>query len=132
MPNLNKVMLMGHVGKDPETKNLAGGTDMVTFSLATSEKWKDKNGEKQEATQWHNVTCFGAVAKFVGTYISQGDALYVEGSISYTKKDDKYFTNIRAFKVMGLSRREKKDGSEPVADKEVNVDNEAEKEDVPF
>ncbi len=80
---INKVTLIGRVGKNPETAQV-GQTQVSKFSLATSESWKDKQGEKQTNTQWHNITCWGPLAeKFVSQYVKQGDQVGVFGKIEY-------------------------------------------------
>ena len=77
---INKVTLVGRVGKDPEQHQLETGI-VVNFSLATSEKWTDKNGEKQESTEWHNCKAFGPLAEIIVKYVKKGDLLYIEGKI---------------------------------------------------
>ena len=90
MASLNKVLLIGNIGRDPETRYMPSGDAMVTFSLATSEKWKDKNtGEKQEATTWHNCVVFGRQAEIVGEYCGKGSPLYIEGRIQHREYEDR-------------------------------------------
>ena len=87
---VNKVFLIGNVGKDPETRYSAGGTAIVSVSVATSESWKDKQtGEKQERTEWHRVKFFGKLAEIVGEYLKKGKQVYIEGSIRSSKYTDK-------------------------------------------
>jgi single-strand DNA-binding protein len=79
---VNKVILIGSVGKDPEQKNLPSGGMVVNFSLATSESWKDKQtGEQQELTEWHRCVCFGKLAEIIAQYVKKGSKLYIEGSL---------------------------------------------------
>jgi single-strand DNA-binding protein len=97
---VNEVTLIGNVGKDPEVRYLQSGDPVANFSLATSESWKNKAGEKQEKTQWHRVEVFGKPAQFVRDYIKKGTKLLVRGSIDYqewTDKDgnQKYSTKIK-------------------------------------
>jgi len=77
---VNKSILVGRVGQDPESKQLETGM-VVNFSLATSEKWKNKAGEKQESTEWHNCKAFGSLADIIHTYVKKGDLIYIEGKI---------------------------------------------------
>ena len=92
---LNKVMLIGNVGNDPEFKSTASGTALVSLSLATSEKWTDKSGQKQEKTEWHRCTAFGRTAELIGQYVKKGSKLYIEGKIttnSYEKDGEKRYS----------------------------------------
>ena len=79
---LNKVMLIGNVGTEPEFKATAAGTPLVSLSLATNEKWTDKSGNKQEKTEWHRCTAFGRTAELIGQYVHKGSKVYVEGKIT--------------------------------------------------
>lgn len=109
---LNKVQLIGRLGNDPEIKTLPNGEKLATFSLATSETWKDKNtGEKKENTEWHNISIFGALANVVEQYIRKGKQVYVEGKIKYTKSTDKdgierYYTNIQVNNLLMLGSKD--------------------------
>jgi len=91
MSDVNKIILVGRVGRDPESKTFDGGREVVSFSLATSERWKDKSGERKEVTVWHNVVVRSAGASAIAkTYVHKGSRLYVEGTLSkrkYTGKD---------------------------------------------
>jgi single-strand DNA-binding protein len=89
MPNLNRIMLMGHVGRDPETRFTQSGQTCANFSLATSEKWTAQDGSKKERTDWHNIAAFGRVAAVVGEFVKKGDPLYVEGRMQYREWEDK-------------------------------------------
>ena len=84
----NHISLIGRVGKDPETKQLTNGV-VSNFSLATSEKYKDKQGQKQEQTEWHNITAWGKTAETVDKYVKKGDMIGVEGKMTYQKWEDK-------------------------------------------
>ena len=86
---INKVILVGTVGKDPEVRYSQAGSANVTLSLATNESWKDKNGEKQERTEWHRLKFFGKLAEIAGEYVKKGQQLYVEGSLRTDKYTDK-------------------------------------------
>ena len=96
--SVNRAIILGNVGKDPDIRKSQDGKQIASFSLATSESWKDKSGEKKENTTWHNVVVFGGAAGFIADYVKKGSKLYVEGSInnrSYEKDGvTKYITEI--------------------------------------
>lgn len=89
MASLNKAILIGNLGKDPEVRYLQSGDAVANFSLATNEVWTDKSGQKQERTEWHRVEVFGKPAQVVRDYLSKGRQVYVEGSIRYDEWTDK-------------------------------------------
>jgi len=89
MSGVNKAIILGRVGKDPETRYMTNGEAVTSFSVATSETWKDKSGEKQEKVEWHNITAFRKLAEIMGQYVHKGDMIYVEGKISTEKYTDK-------------------------------------------
>lgn len=90
MPSLNRVELIGHVGRDPEMRMLPSGTAITNFSIATSEKWTDKaTGEKKERTEWHQVQVFGKQAELVREYVTKGMLVYVSGQLRYSEWEDK-------------------------------------------
>lgn len=98
MTSINKVILVGRVGKDPEVKQITNGS-VANFSIATSESYKDKNGEKVETTEWSNCVAFGKLGEIIGQYVIKGSLLYVEGKLKtdkYTDKEgiEKYSTKI--------------------------------------
>jgi single-strand DNA-binding protein len=86
---MNKAILLGRLGKDPEAKKLESGVTVVSFSLATSEKYTDKNGEKVEKTEWHNVTVWNKLAEIIEKYFKKGDPILIEGKITTRKWQDK-------------------------------------------
>ncbi len=86
---LNKVLLIGNLGRDPEVRSTTSGQPVASFSLATSRRWKDKNGQRQEQTEWHNIVCFGKQAEIAGQYLTKGKQIYVEGRIQTRSWDDK-------------------------------------------
>jgi len=99
MASVNKVILLGNLGRDPETRYTTGGDAVTNLNIATSEQWKDKNGEKQERTEWHRVVLFGRQAEIAGEYLKKGRSVYIEGRLQtrkYTDKDgvEKYSTEI--------------------------------------
>ena len=89
MASLNKVMLIGNLGKDPEIRYMQSGEPIANFSLATNEVWNDKSGQKQERTEWHRVEIFGKAAQVARDYLSKGRQVYIEGSIRYDEWTDK-------------------------------------------
>lgn len=89
MASVNKVILIGNLGKDPETKYMSNGDAVTNIALATTEVWKDKNGEKQENTEWHRVTFYRKLAEIAGEYLKKGRSVYVEGRLETRKWTDK-------------------------------------------
>ena len=114
MSGVNKAVLIGNLGKDPEVKRLASGRSRATFTLATSEQWKDKqSGEKRERTEWHRVVAWGKTADVCGEYLAKGRQVYVEGRIQTNKWQDKegrdrYTTEVVADTVTFLGGAAKK------------------------
>ena len=87
---INKVILVGHLGQDPEVKYMPSGSAVANVSIATTESWKDKNtGEKQDRTEWHRVVFFARLAEIVGEYLRKGSQIYVEGRLQTRKWQDK-------------------------------------------
>lgn len=109
---INKVILVGYVGQNPEVKQLTNGGTLANISLATSDKWKDKEtGEKKERTEWHKVVFFNKLAEIVGQYVVKGSQLYVEGRLQTRQWDDqdgnkRYTTEIIANEMQMLSSRD--------------------------
>lgn len=101
--SINKVILVGHVGQNPEMRYTQAGDPVVNLSLATSEQWKNKNGEKQESTEWHRITFFGKPAEIVNTYVAKGSQLYVEGKIRSKKYVDNSGVERTAFEIQSES-----------------------------
>ena len=88
--SVNKVILIGHLGKDPEMRYTAAGAPIANFSVATSESWKDKHsGEKTDKTEWHNIVMFDKVAEIAGQYLRKGSLVYLEGKLQTRKWQDK-------------------------------------------
>src|SRR6266576_2278970 len=81
MASVNKVILIGNLGRDPETRYTTGGDAVTNLNIATSEQWKDKSGEKQERTEWHRVVLFGRQAEVAGEYLKKGRSVYIEGRL---------------------------------------------------
>lgn len=120
---LNKVMIIGNLGSDPELRHLPSGDAVCNFRVATSEVWKDKNtGEDKEITEWHSVSFFGKLAEIAGKYLGKGSKVYVEGSLRTRKWHDKesgqdrYSTEIRGNELQFLSL-----GERPGEDRSVGV-----------
>jgi single-strand DNA-binding protein len=86
---INKAILVGNLGKEPEVKYTQDGTMITNFNIATSENYKDKNGEKVQKTEWHNISCFGKLAEICGNYLHKGSKVYVEGKIQTRSYEDK-------------------------------------------
>ena len=120
MASFNKVILIGNLGKDPELKFLPSGKPVANFSIATSEKWKDKStGETKEQTEWHSIVIFGKLAEICGQYLKKGSSVFVEGRLQTRKWQDKngqdrYTTEIIAneMKMLG-GRGDQSSGSMP-------------------
>ena len=111
MASLNKVILIGNLGRDPETRYMPEGGAITNISIATTEKWKDKTGDMQEKTEWHRVAFFGKLAEIAGEYLKKGSQVYVEGRLQTRKwqdKDgqDKYTTEIVANVMQMLGSRQ--------------------------
>jgi single-strand DNA-binding protein len=111
MKSVNKVIVLGNVGKDPEVKFTPNGTAVAKFSLATNERFKDKSGEFQERTEWHNIVAWQRLAEIVGEYVKKGSKIYIEGRIQTSSWEDKqsgekkYRTEIIANDLVLLSGR---------------------------
>lgn len=112
MASVNKAIIVGNVGKDPEVRYTASGEAMCNITVATSESWKDKaTGEKKELTEWHRISFFGKLAEIAGQYLKKGSQVYVEGSIRTRKWTDKegqerYTTEIRGDEMKMLGSRQ--------------------------
>jgi len=112
MASVNKVILIGNLGKDPEVRYTASGEAMCNFTLATTESWKDKStGEKKELTEWHRVSFFVKLAEICGQYLKKGSQVYVEGSLrtrKWTDKDgqERYTTEIKGAEMTMLGSRQ--------------------------
>lgn len=114
--SVNKVILVGNVGKDPEVKYTPSGTALAKFSIATNERFKDKSGEWQDRTEWHNVLAWERLAEIVGEHVHKGSKIYIEGRLQTSSWEDrqsgekKYRTEIVARDLVLLGSR---DGAEP-------------------
>lgn len=117
---LNKVMLIGHLGNDPDVKYTPSGTAVATFSVATNESWKDKDGVQQDRTEWHRIVAWQKLAEIVGEYAKKGNQVYVEGRLQTRswEKDGKksYTTEIVAQTVLLLGRKGEGNNEPPLPD----------------
>jgi single-strand DNA-binding protein len=118
MASVNKVILIGNLGRDPEVRYMPSGDAVANITIATTETWKDKAGEKQEQTEWHRVAMFGKTAEIAGEYLKKGSQVYIEGKLQTRKWTDKegqerYTTEIRADRMQMLGSRS--GGSERMA-----------------
>lgn len=119
---INKVILVGNVGKDPEVRYLDNGTAFARFTLATSESYKDKEGNRQSKTEWHNIVLWRGLAEVAEKYVKKGQSLYIEGKITNRSYEQdgatKYFTEIVGNEMKMLGSRNENNGtgsSEPAA-----------------
>jgi single-strand DNA-binding protein len=111
MASVNKVIIVGNLGKDPETRYMPSGDAMTNIAVATTDKWKDKaSGEQKEQTEWHRVSFFGKLAEIAGQYLKKGSQVYIEGKLrtrKWTDKDgvEKYTTEVIADSMQMLGSR---------------------------
>jgi single-strand DNA-binding protein len=135
MVSVNRVILIGNLGRDPDLRYTPSGQPVAKFPIATSERWKDKDGQLQQRTDWHNIVAWGRQAEVCKEYLKKGSPLYIEGRIqsrSYDDKDGnrKYITEIVANRIQMLGRKEEgpsEEGIPPEPETE-----EAEGDDIPF
>ena len=112
MASVNKVIIVGNLGRDPETRYMPSGDAMTNIAVATTDKWKDKaTGEQKEATEWHRIAFFGKLAEIAGQYLKKGSQVYIEGKLrtrKWTDKDgiEKYSTEIIADTMQMLGSRQ--------------------------
>ncbi|HEV7590001.1 MAG TPA: single-stranded DNA-binding protein [Longimicrobium sp.] len=108
--SLNKAMLIGNVGQDPEIRTIPNGARVAQFSVATSRRWNDKSGQQQEKTEWHRIVAWEKLVEIIERYVKKGDRIYIEGEIEYRQYQDKdgvtkYTTEIRAREVVLLGSK---------------------------
>jgi single-strand DNA-binding protein len=123
MASVNKVILIGNLGKDPEIRYMPSGDALASFSIATTETWKDKSGEKQEKTEWHRISMFGRQAEIAGEYLKKGSSVYLEGRLQTRKwqnkeGQDQYTTEVVADRMQMLGGRSGGGNTFEVMDKE--------------
>lgn len=122
MGSVNKVILVGNLGRDAELRYTTGGSAVATLNLATTEQWKDKEGQKKEATEWHRVVVWGKTAETLAEYLTKGKQIYLEGKLQTRKwKDkegqDRYTTEVRGDRMVLLSGGGGRDTSGPTGDR---------------
>ena len=134
MSSLNKVQLIGRLGKDPDVRHLDSGITVCNFSIATSESYTNKTGEKVEQTEWHNIVAWGKLAEIIEKWVTKGMLIYIEGKLKTRKweKDGQthYATEIFADSMQMLSKSEPKEQSQPV--QQNTSQQEPEGNDLPF
>ena len=120
MRGVNKVILVGNLGRDPEVRYIKDGTAVANLRLATSETWNDQNGQRQERTEWHRVVAWGKLAEIAKEYMSKGRQIYVEGKLQTRSWDDRegnkrYTTEVKADQIVMLGTRGDSAGSRDMA-----------------
>lgn len=135
--SLNKVMLIGNVGKDPLVRHNENGGTSANFSLATTERYKDKNGEIKEVTEWHNIVCWRGLAETVEKFVKKGTQLFIEGKLRYREwKDqsgqDRYTTEVFAVSITLLGKRNDQSSGVPYARSEIKPSTTPQKESQEF
>jgi single-strand DNA-binding protein len=137
--SVNKVILIGHLGRDPEMKQTPSGMQIANLRIATSESWTDKNsGQKQEKTEWHTVVAFDKLASICERYLSKGRQVYIEGSLTTRSWDDKatgqkrYMTEIKAKEMKMLGGRPEGSSTGPAPGPEAEPQGPDADDDVPF
>ena len=99
--SVNKVILIGRLGRDPETRYMPNGDAITNFSLATDEQWRDRNGERQTRTEWHNVSLYGKLGEIANQYLRKGSQVFIEGKIQSRKYTDKDGIERMAYNIIG-------------------------------
>jgi single-strand DNA-binding protein len=138
MRGVNKVILIGNLGKDPELRYLPSGGPVTKFSLATGARWKDKDGQWQDRTDWHNIVAFGRTAEVCNEYLKKGSPIYVEGRIQTRSYDDrdgnkKWITEIIAQSVNMLGKKDEVEVEVPeAADQPSQEGSQGQDDDLPF
>lgn len=133
MSGLNKIMLIGNLGADPELRYTGSGTAVSNFRIATNESWTDKNGQRQERTEWHRIVAWGKLAELAAEYLTKGRQVYIEGRVQTNRwqdrdGNDRYTSEVIASTVTFL-------GARPQQDKQMDLDHgppSASDEDTPF
>lgn len=116
--SVNKVILVGRLGRDPEVRYMPSGDAVANFSMATDEQWRDRNGERQTRTEWHNITLFGKLGEIAGQYLRKGGLVYIEGRIQSRKYTGKDGVERTAYDIIGnemkmLGGRNDQGGGQP-------------------
>jgi single-strand DNA-binding protein len=136
---VNKVILIGNLGRDPEVRSTPSGQSVANFTLATSRRWNDRDGNKQEQTEWHRIVCWGRQAEVAGQYLTKGKQIYVEGRLQTRSWEDKqsgekrYTTEVICENFQMLGRRdETSSGSYSSGASESSAAAEGPDDDIPF
>lgn len=136
MASVNKVILVGNLGRDPEMRYMPSGDALASFSIATTDTWKDKNGQKQERTEWHRISMFGKQAEVAGEYLKKGSSVYIEGRLQTRKWQDKegnerQTTEVVADRMQMLGGRSGGGNTYEVMDDDMNQDTPAPRQSAP-
>lgn len=139
MASVNKVILLGNLGRDPEVRFTQGGTPVANFTMATTDRWSDPSGEKKEKTEWHRVVVWGKQAEIAGEYLKKGRPVFIEGSLQtreWTDRDGnkRYTTEVRAQRLQLLGRPDDRGSSAgaPPAEDAPEVPGGFAEDDIPF
>ncbi len=121
MASVNKVILIGNLGRDPEVRYTQNGTAVANFTMATSDRWTDQSGERRERTEWHRIVVWGKQAEIAGEYLRKGRQVYVEGSLQTREWTDRegnkrYTTEVNAQRFQMLGRPDERAATSPAAD----------------
>jgi len=138
---LNKVMIIGHLGKDPEMRLTPSGRTVTTFSVATSRNWNTSNGERRSETEWFNVVCWGSLAEICNQYLAKGQQVYIEGRLQTRKWNGEDGTQRKTVEIVAkemvmLGERKKKvsenEMDSDAGSSEIDTDNDTDMEEFPF
>ena len=142
MAGVNKVILIGNLGKDPEVRHLEGGTTVVNFPIATTESYKDKSGQRQSQTEWHNIVLWRGLAEVAAKYLKKGNQVYIEGKLRSRSWEDKegntrYITEIVGDNLTMLGGKKESEERQEYSSTSNNktepaIQNEEEEDDLPF
>ncbi len=137
MASVNKAILIGNLGADPELRYTPGGQAVASFSMATTERFKNKDGEQQERTEWHNIVCWRRTAEIANEYLKKGSPVYIEGRIQYRSYEDKdgikrYRTDIVAQRLQLLGARGKVEDEQKQPPETPEPQTPADDDDLPF
>ncbi len=137
MPGLNKAILIGNLGKDPDARYTAGGTAVTKFTLATSESWTKKGGEKETRTEWHQIVAFGKLGEICGEYLTKGKQVYIEGRIQTNKWEDRegierWTTEIVAAQMIMLGNKSGQGGQRRTSRRQDEAPEPVKEDGIPF
>mgnify|MGYP002065115475 CR=1 FL=1 len=137
MASVNKVIILGNLGADPELRYTNSGTAVANFRVATNDRWTDKNGESQERTEWHNIVAWRGLAEICGKYLGKGRQVYIEGKIQtrkYQDRDgnDRYVTEIVASDMQMIGHKDDSTEQRQQAQRQGNNNYQNQEDDIPF